>query len=217
MKYIKKFLVCSFGIFLFGAGLFLNIKANIGLTPWSSFTMGITNVTGLKYGNSSLIIGLVIIGIDLVLRERIGIGSILNGIFVGKIVDLLEWLDIVPESHNFFFGFLMLCVGQFMVALGSYFYMSVELGCGPRDSLMVAFGKRIKKIPIGVVRGLLEGTVAIIGWSLGAKIGIGTILSVVIIGFFIQLVFRMFHYDAKSVRHESVFDTFGVLFSKNTT
>ena len=67
----------------------------------------------------------------------------------------------------------MLLLGQLSICIGSYFYIGASLGCGPRDALMVALGKRLPKVPIGIVRGVIEGTVLLIGWLLGAKVGIG--------------------------------------------
>lgn len=208
MRYVKRLSVCLAGLFLFGSGLYLNIKANIGLTPWSAFAMGVSNVSGLLYGDASLLIGLAIIAVDLALREKIGVGSVLNAVLVGKTVDLLEWLGLVSESGNVFLSVAMLLAGQLMVALGSYLYMSTELGCGPRDALMVALGKRLGRIPIGAVRGSLEAMAAFAGWLLGAKIGFGTVLAVAVIGLFIQMVFKLFRYDAKAAVHESFADTF---------
>ena len=72
---------------------------------------------------------------------------------------------------------------------------------------MVALAKRLHKLPIGVIRSLLEGTVLIIGWLLGAKLGIGTIISVFGIGLILQFTFKLLRFDVKNVRHESVSDT----------
>jgi len=72
---------------------------------------------------------------------------------------------------------------------------------------MVAIGKRLPKAPIGVIRGLLEGTVLIIGWLLGAKVGIGTAIYVIGIGFILQFTFKLLHFDVKNIDHESISDT----------
>ena len=81
------------------------------------------------------------------------------------------------------------------------------MGAGPRDSLMVALGKKFPAIPIGIIRGSIEGTVLLIGWILGAKVGLGTVVYVFSIGFVLQNTFKLLHFDVKSVIHESVLDT----------
>lgn len=206
-NYINRFARLIFGLFLFAMGSFLTIQANIGLAPWDAFSMGFSNLTGMSYGNIVVITGLLIVIIDFLLKEKIGFGTIFNAILIGKFVDFFQSFIILPKMNNFAIGILMLLLGQLVISIASYFYMGAELGGGPRDSLMVALGKRFQNTPIGVVRGLIEGTVLIIGWALGAKVGIGTVISVFGIGFLIQFVFKLFNFDVKRLKHESIADT----------
>ena len=99
------------------------------------------------------------------------------------------------------------CRGQVVICLGSYFYIGAAMGCGPRDALMVAMGKRFSRLPIGLVRGILEGTVLLLGWLMGAKVGIGTIIAVFGIGTIMEYTFRILKFDVKGVRHENFADT----------
>jgi uncharacterized protein len=205
-NYMKRTIRLIFGLFLYALGSFLTIQANIGLAPWEAFSMGGAYLTHLSYGNIVVITGFIIIVIDFVYKEKIGFGTILNAILIGKFVDLIQFVNIVPKMSNFWLGLLMLLLGLFVICIGSYFYIGACLGCGPRDALMVALGKRLPKVPIGAIRGLLEGTVLIIGWLLGAKIGIGTIISVFGIGFILQFTFKLLCFDVKDIMHEGVDD-----------
>lgn len=209
-NYVKRIIKLIFGLFLYSLGSFLTIQANIGLAPWEAFSMGGAYLTHLSYGNIVVITGLIIIIIDFALKEKIGFGTILNAILIGKFVDLIQFTNIIPKMSNLGLGLLMLLLGQVVICIGSYFYIGSSLGCGPRDALMVALGKRMLKLPIGVVRGLLEGTVLIIGWLLGAKVGIGTAIYVFGIGFILQFTFKLLHFDVKNIEHESISDTFKV-------
>jgi uncharacterized protein len=206
-NYVKRTIRLIFGLFLYALGSFLSIQANIGLAPWEAFSMGGAYLTHLSYGNIVVISGFVIIAIDFAFKEKIGFGTILNAILIGKFVDLIQFANIVPMMSNFWLGLLMLLLGQVAICVGSYFYIGASLGCGPRDALMVALGKRMPKVPIGAIRGLIEGTVLIIGWLLGAKVGIGTVISVFGIGFILQITFKLLRFDVKNIKHESVADT----------
>lgn len=206
-NYLKRTIRLIFGLFLYALGSFLTIQANIGLAPWEAFSMGGTYLTHLSYGNIVVITGFIIIAIDFAFKEKIGFGTILNAILIGKFVDLIRFINIVPRMSNFGLGLLMLLLGLFVICIGSYFYIGVSLGCGPRDALMVALGRHMSKVPIGAIRGLIEGTILIIGWLLGAKIGIGTIISVFGIGFILQFTFKLLRFDIKNVKHESIADT----------
>ena len=196
-----------FGLFLFALGSFLTIQANIGLASWEAFSMGIANLTGQTYGNILIISGVVILGVDVLLKEKVGFGTILNTILIGVFVDMIQAFEIIPQMHGFFSGVVMLLLGQVSICIGSFFYIGASMGCGPRDALMVALGKRLPNVPIGIVRGCIEGAVLLIGWLLGAKVGIGTVISVFGISFILETTFKLLHFDVTNVEHESVVET----------
>lgn len=206
-EYSKRTARLIFGLFLYGFGSYMGIQANVGLAPWEALSMGIFYKTGILYGDIVVLTGIIIIIVDFLLKEKIGFGTILNAILIGKFVDLFNWLDIIPKMDNFWLGVLVLLAGQVVICLASYFYIGAGLGCGPRDALMVALGKRMNRLPIGFVRGLLEGTVLLTGWLLGAKVGIGTVIAVFGIGTIMEYTFRILHFEVKDVKHENFADT----------
>nr|WP_312576910.1 hypothetical protein [Sedimentibacter sp.] len=207
-EFIVRISKLIFGLFIYSLGLVLSINANIGLAPWDAFSIGVSLVSGISYGKVSIITGIFILFIVVIfLKEKIGLGTILNTILIGAFVDMLQSLNVIPYMTNFFLGILMLLTGQLVVSIASYFYISTGLGCGPRDSLMVGLSKKFSNVPIGAIRGGIEGTVLIIGWILGAKVGLGTVIAVFGMGFIIQTTFKLFHFDVKSVIHESILQT----------
>lgn len=207
----KKLVKLILGLFLYGLGVYCVIQANIGLAPWEAFNTGCSAVLGMKFGDFVLLSGLVIVAIDALLKEKIGFGTVLNAIMIGKVVDFLQFVDLIPMLQNFYAGVAVLILGQFIISFASYLYISAGLGSGPRDSLMVAIGKRLPKLPIGFVRGLIEGTVLIIGWSLGAKVGLGTAIAVLSISLIMQFTFKVLHFQIREVRHQSFADTLNSL------
>lgn len=209
--YLKKFIRLIFGLYIYALGLVLCIYANIGLAPWDAFAIGISKVTGISYGNVSILIGItIVIALFFLLKEKIGFGTILNAILIGFFSNLIIDSKIIPYMQNFFTGVLMLVTGQILACIASYLYIGVGLGAGPRDSLMIGLGKKFSNIPIGIVRGSIEATVLFIGWILGAKVGLGTVIYVFSIGFLLQTTFKLLKFDVKSVVHESVFDTINI-------
>lgn len=202
------------GLFLFALGSLLGIQANIGLAPWEAFSMGVSYKTGISYGDVVVLTGLVILVIDFILKEKLGFGTILNTLLIGKFVDLLDMTGLIPQMQGLFSGVLMMLVGQVAISVGSFFYIGAALGCGPRDALMVALGKRLPKLPIGLVRGLIEGSVLVIGWLLGAKVGLGTVISAFGIGFVLQFTFKLLRFEVKQLQHESITDTIAIFASR---
>ncbi|MEG2222538.1 MAG: hypothetical protein RRY95_07420 [Oscillospiraceae bacterium] len=211
MEYCKRLIRLIFGLFLFALGTYFLIHANIGLAPWEAFAMGFTMRTGISFGNMTILVGIVILGIDFLLKEKIGVGTILNTILVGKFIDLLESLDWIPLLDSLWLGIPLLLLGEFVLCIASYFYIGAAMGCGPRDSLMVAACRKLPRVPVGVIRGGVEGTALLVGWLLGAKIGLGTVIAVFGIGLFMQLTFRVLHFDVTAVAHEGLVDTWRLL------
>lgn len=207
ITYLKRLVRLIAGLFLFAFGTYLIIQANIGLAPWEAFNMGLSNATGWSFGNIVIITGILILVVDYALGEQLGLGTILNALLIGVFIDMLRAVNIVPVMEHLTSGILLLLAGEVIICLATFLYIGSGLGCGPRDALMVALGKHFPSKPIGLIRGLIEGSVLLIGWLLGAKAGIGTIIAVFGISFIIQYTFKLLRFDVKAVRHENLLDT----------
>ncbi|HBI52354.1 MAG TPA: hypothetical protein DDX72_06190, partial [Ruminococcaceae bacterium] len=165
------------GLLVFSFGVHLTIYANIGLAPWDCLGMGIANHTPFNYGISMTIIAVTILIIDVLLKERIGFGTVIDALLTGNFVQMFNSVDPLPPNENIWIGIAVMLAGFVFMALGMWIYMSAEQCCGPRDALLVALGKRLPKIPIGIVEVLLWSGVLLVGWLLGGQVGIGTLIS----------------------------------------
>lgn len=212
---LKNSVLATLGLMLFGVGCYLIIQANIGVDPWAAFHLGLANHLGILYGTAAIIVSFCVIGMDLLLKEKIGIGTILDAIVVGKTVDLLNWLDMVPKQDNLWIGIAMILVGFFIAGIAQCLYMKAGLSCGPRDALQVALSRRIPKVPIGGINILMQATVLIVGWLLGGPIGIGTAISPFAAGVLQQLAFNLTKFKPKEVEHQDLFESLKVLAGKN--
>ena len=214
-NFILRFINLVIGLMLFALGIILTIKANLGYAPWDVFHEGLANTIGFSFGVSTILVG-VILGIIVVLAgEKIGIGTILNMVLIGVFLDIILYIDIIPTPKTIVFSIIMLISGLFIISIGSYFYIKSALGAGPRDCLMVVLTKKTK-IPVGICRSLIELLVTVIGWLLGGKVGIGTIISVIGIGFCIQITFKIFKFKIALIKHESILDTINTLIIRHT-
>lgn len=179
------------------------LKSNLGLSPWDVFHQGVSNITGLTIGQVSIIVGVIVVLITVLLKLEIGIGTIANMILIGFFIDLINYLNIIPESTNLLTGILMLIASLFVMAIGSYLYIGCELGCGPRDGLMIAIA-RITGKSVGVIRFCIELGALVIGWMLGGTVGIGTLITVAFLGYAIQSVFKIFKLKVNELRHKRI-------------
>ncbi|MCR5153265.1 MAG: hypothetical protein K6B75_00305 [Lachnospiraceae bacterium] len=204
-------LLAAFALFLNGFGVYLTMKAGIGAAPWDVFNLGLSNTFGILYGTASIIVSLVILVIDISMKEPIGLAMFIDSIVVGKSVDLFNCIDLIPSGASTFEGIIMLILGLFIIGYTQLLYMKASLGCGPRDTLLVGLKRRLKKVPIGAISIALLGTVTLIGYFLGGPVGIGTIICALFQGPIMELAFRTFKFDATSIKHANLLDSIAVL------
>ena len=205
-------LIATLGLMLFGLGVHLTIQADIGVAPWDALNLGLSKTFGILYGTASVIVSFAIIAVDLLLREPIGIGTVLDAVVVGKTVDLINWLGIIPfVEDNITVSIAVMLIGLFIMGLGQVVYMRAGLCCGPRDSLMLAINRRLKKLPVGAVSVLMMIIVLLVGWMLGGPIGIGTIVCTFGIGIMMQFAFVITCFEPKDVEHTGFLECWNIL------
>ena len=187
-------------------GVCMMIQANIGLDPWNVLHMGLSNVLGIPIGASSMVVGAGAILLAVMMKERLGISTVISVFIQGSMIDLIRWAGLIPQMQTVWGGIAMMLIGQLVLAVGTYYYMAALLGAGPRDAVMVAVA-RCTNISVGVCRSSMELFCVLAGWLLGGKVGVGTILSAVTIGPMLQGVFHLYHYDATGIVHDSLGDS----------
>ena len=167
------------GLIIFGAGDAVLISARLGNTPWTVLAEGIAENLGWSIGESTFFVSFMVLLLWIPLREKPGIGTILNAILIAATIEFL--LPILPTPETFSLQIIQVLVGIVLVAIGSGLYLTANLGPGPRDGTMTGLTK-VTGIPIGRIRSGIEIFVIAIGWTLGGKFGIGTILFAILIG-----------------------------------
>ena len=167
------------GLFFFGLGEAIIIGSGSGVSPWTVLAQGISIRNDLSVGTTTLLISIGILIFWIPLKQVPGIGTILNAIINASTIDLT--LPYLPQPNDTYLKLLQVCIGIFIVGLGSGIYLISNLGPGPRDGLMIGLQKQTgTSIPL--IRTILELSAVISGWLLGGVVGIGTVLFVFGIG-----------------------------------
>ena len=208
---IRNMILASFGLFVFAVGVYLTIQANIGVAPWDVLNQGLTKRTGFLYGNVMIMVSLTVILLDVLMKEPIGMGMLLDTLVVGKTVDLMNYLNLVKPRQTLWGGVLLLIAGIFLLAVGMCIYMALGLGCGPRDTFLVALCKRFPKLSIGALNVIMWATVTVIGWFLGGQVGLGTIVSVAAMGPVLNTLCKLTRFNAADVVHQNLLKTLKIL------
>jgi len=202
------------GLFLFAAGLVANLNSRLGMSPWGVLTIGLTNHVSLTFGQVSQLVGFAVLAIGWALGFSPGMGTLANMYFIGLFIDLIIAWGLIPVPDGLVLQFAMLFVSIALIGVGSYFYMRVRLGTGPRDGLMMGLVRRLD-YPVAAVRGTLEVTVLAIGWLLGGPVGVGTVINAFTLGLSVQTAFRLGGYD-KNAEHTNLLKLFGYLSGKGS-
>ena len=205
-RIISQWLQITLGLLVFSFGVHLTIFANIGLAPWDCLGMGIAAHTPLNYGLAMTCTSVAILAIDLLLKERIGYGTIIDALLTGNFVQFFNDHSPLTPCSSMWTGVAMMLVGFVFMAIGMWIYMRGEQCCGPRDALLVGLGKRLPSVPIGVVQIILWSAVTVVGWALGGPVGVGTLLSAFGAGAVTQAVYQLLHFEPRDVVHKSVIE-----------
>ncbi|MDQ3738577.1 MAG: hypothetical protein M3337_05345 [Actinomycetota bacterium] len=187
---------CLIGLTLFGIGIALIVDSELGNGPWDVFHQGIADLLGVGIGVVIIATGAALMLLWIPLRVRPGIGTVLNAVHIGLVVDLTlpllpEWERILPRAGYLVGGILLMGVGTGM-------YIGSGLGPGPRDGLMTGLAARGWRV--GIARTTIEIVVMVIGYALGGTVGIGTAVFALTIGPLVQWTLPRFDMRPASER-----------------
>ena len=167
------------GLFLYGIAMSLMVRAGLGVAPWDVLTLGLVNQTGLSFGLLTILIGVAVLLLWWPLRQRAGLGTVLNALLVGPSAQFGLWL--LPEFSVGWQQVLVFGSGLLLLALATGLYIGAHFGPGPRDGLMTGLHAR-SGWPVWAVRTGIEGAVLLAGWWMGGAVGLGTLAFALLIG-----------------------------------
>jgi len=220
-------------------GLVLIYLANLGVAPWDMLAIGIANHTPLQYGLALNVVGFLVILTDVFMREKIGMTTIQDVLLSGVIIDLwtyvfrhmgvadvllgkgadaassaggfAAWFAGLSNAGEYTLRIAMFIIGVLIFCFGQFLVQSQAMGAGPRDTMVLGFGRKFPRMPIGVIT---WGTLALVftaGLLLGGPAGIGTVGAVFGMSLGQQLMCRIFHFEPRAVRHENILETLRTL------
>ncbi len=187
----RDFLRIQIGFLLFGLAITLMIRGNLGTSAWAVLEVALAPMLHISIGTMTVAMGFFVLIGALLMREKLGWGTLANILSIGPWEDL--WLSIIPSvENNLLLQTGMLLLAIFLMGLASAIYIGVDAGAGPRDSMMLAI-KRTTGVSIRVARAIIEVTVVTIGWLLGGPAGIGTLVFAILVGPSVQFGFKLFN------------------------
>ena len=170
---ISTFFFLCFGLILFGLGEGLLIVSLSGASPWSVLAQGISLNVNYSIGVITFIISVIVLIMWIPLKQKPGMGTILNALIIAGMIDLC--INFVPSPESYISQIILAIVAVLTVGIGGGIYLVANLGPGPRDGLMIGLQK-VSNLPIATVRAFIEISVVSVVWYLGGTVGVGTLL-----------------------------------------
>ncbi len=167
------------GLFLYGIAISMMVQASIGIAPWDVLAQGVSRQTHIPFGFTTNLIGLVVLLFWIPIRQKPGIGTVLNVLIIGPSAQL--GLTLIPVQHILWIQITLFVVGLLLLSVATGLYIGARMGPGPRDGLMTGIHRRTGW-RIWIVRTAIEVVVLLIGWALGGNFGVGTIAFALLIG-----------------------------------
>ncbi|XXM74043.1 YczE/YyaS/YitT family protein [Lysinibacillus sphaericus] len=165
------------GLLIFSYGISMSIKVQyLGIHPWDVLNIALFEKIGLTIGTWNIIIGAaMILGTLLLKGQYVRLGTIINGVMVGVLVDFFLHFNLLPPQTNAAADVFMLLSAIVLMGIGGGLYSAAQLGTGPRDGFMLTISDRTG-FSISTVRILCECSVLIIGLLLGGPVFVFTFI-----------------------------------------
>ena len=179
------------GLFIYGLGLALVVEASVGVPPWDVLAQGISKQAQISYGWASVVVSALVLLAWIPLRQRWGIGTVLNGLSIGLFADF--WMNLLPEATNYLLQLGSFAFGMVLVALATGLYITANLGTGPRDGLIIGTQRRLGW-KFWQIRTMFESLVLLVGWLMGGQVREGTLIFAFCIGYLMQYSLKIFKF-----------------------
>ena len=181
---LNRWLQYFFGMTVLGLGIGISVQCNLGLGPWGVFHEGLSKKLNITYGLALIVTGLVVLFLWIPLKQKVNIGTVINILWLGMVVDLAMKSINPPES--LYLKITGVAIAIFLIGAGTSIYVGAGISTGPRDGVMVGLEQRGLKI--GVARTIIELFALSCGWIMGGTIGYASPFMALLIGPTVQII-----------------------------
>lgn len=195
------------GLFLCGFSIVLAIQSGLGASPWAVLQAGTTNYLPITVGQASQGISLILMLFTWYKGIIPGVGTILNTIFIGYFIDFTYKYIKISEPKSIIFSILMLIGSILIFAFGIVISLKAKIGVGSRDQLMEYLIGSTKKSVVEI-RSIIEGVALALGIVVGGPYGIGSVVTVVTLGYAIGFAAKILNYNFDAYAHITLADMF---------
>ena len=166
------------------------LAADLGSDGYSTFVNGIALTTGMAFWIANLIVGAVLVVLAMLRKVIPGIGTVVQVVLVGVVVDVVLGLLATPD--HLAWRAVLLAAAFPVLALGIALYLGSHTGAGPAEAAALAWDP---PVAFEWSYSVVQGGGAIGGWLLGATVGVGTLAVIFLLGPAVDLAARRLRVD----------------------
>ena len=168
-----------------GVGVGLLLAAGLGSDGYSTLVNGLTRAAGVPFAVTNIVVGAIFVALAWSRGQRPGWGTVVQPVVVGATIDVV--LHLVSQPDSYALRALLLVAAFPVLTAGVAGYLGSGAGAGPAEAAALAFDP---PVPFRWSYSVLQGGGAVLGWLLGAAIGPGTLLVIVLLGPAVDLLAR---------------------------
>lgn len=186
----RQALLLLLGCLVLGLGVALLLAADLGSDGYSTFVNGISIRTGMPFVLANLLVGVALVVLAAVRKVRPGPGTVVQVVLVGVTVSV--FLDLLGTPDGLGVRALLIAGAFPVLAVGIAMYLGSHTGAGPAEAAALAWDP---PVPFKWSYSAVQGGGAVLGWLLGATVGVGTLAVIFLLGPAVDLASRRLHLD----------------------
>lgn len=185
---VRRIVMTVIGVSVMGFSIGLFSHSGCGFDPFQVFCHGLwmflsAHVVKISFGTFYAILNAILLVIIFFWnRKKIGLGTVINIFLIGYIADFSEWVmgKLFP-GPNWPVRLVLLAAGIVIMCFASALYFTADLGVSTYDAVALTISERTP-FPFRWARITSDLICVLIGWLLGAAVGIGTLITAFFMG-----------------------------------
>ncbi|QWC86480.1 hypothetical protein KLP28_07325 [Nocardioidaceae bacterium] len=183
------------GCVTLGIGVAMVLRADLGSDGFSTLVNGVALGTGWAFVVANVVVSLTFLALAALRKVVPGVGTVVQVVVVGLVADLALR---VLETPGSLLGQALLLAGSVpVIAVGIAAYLGSRLGAGPAEAAALAYDP---PVPFRWSYNAVQGASALLGWLLGATVGVGTLVVVLALGPASSLAARLLRVEIGGTR-----------------
>lgn len=195
MRLPARFLLLLVGCVVLGVGVAMLLTADLGSDGYSTLVRGLSLSTGLAFWSANVVVGVAFLAVSSSRGVYPGVGTVVQVVVVGAVVTWL--LDVLDTPGSMLARIALLVGAMVVIAAGVAGYLGSHLGAAPIEAAGLAWDP---PVPFRWSYSAVQLGGSLLGWWLGATIGVGTLAVIVLLGPMVDLASRWLRLDVHQGR-----------------